>query len=113
MEIFQDSISVKTKTLMCKMPCTNIPASWRQSPADRRVVLVEVTDIAKPEKNMFFLLFQSEEKSSQNKYCLVMVLRGGGSRKFEIKKNLQWPRSFSYIYMESIWNHLHGCGENF
>ena len=42
-----------------------------------------------------------------------MVLHGSGSRKFEITKNVQRPRSFSEINMNSIRNHFHWCGENF
>ena len=64
-------------------------------------------------KKHVILLLQSEEKPSQHKNCLVMVLHGSGNRKFEITKNLQWPWSFSEIDMKLIQNHLHWFGENF
>ena len=44
---------------MCKMPRSNIPVFWTQSPADGRGVLVQVTDSGRREKTQGFLLFQS------------------------------------------------------
>ena len=62
-------------TLMCKMPRSNVPASWRQSPTDRRGVLVQVTDSAKRGKTCFSVVSEwGETLCKQN--SLVTVLRG-------------------------------------
>ena len=55
----------------------DIPASWRQSSAERRGVLVQVTDSANWEQNMFFCCFRVKGNHLQTKAvwlsCFVRV----------------------------------------
>ena len=63
-------------------------------------------------KPCFSVVSEWRETFCKQNY-LAMVIRGSGSRKVEITKNVQWPHSFSEIDMKLIRTHLHWCGENF
>ena len=88
-------------TRMCKMPGSSIPASSRQSEADRHGVLM-LTSQTVPSRENVLLLFQSEGKPPQKKICLYIVLRESGSI------NLKSLRKCSYRghFLKLTWNWL-------
>ena len=83
---------------MHKMPGSNIPASWRQSSADRHVVLVQATHSAKRGINMFSLVSEWRETLSKQK-LFVSCFRVKGN---PLKTKTVWLWYFKRVAVENL-----------